>query len=89
MPVRHCKDVLAGIDAVIDGDVSALERTRFSMHLAICPNCERYFSQYRAVRAALGELPPGTLPDDFSDVMRGVLQRAGLLTAGDDSAEGE
>jgi len=79
MPLRPCRDVLAGIDAVIDGDVTALERTRFSLHLAMCPHCERYFSQYIAVRAALRELPAKALPADFDDVMRGLLERSGLL----------
>ncbi len=79
MPLRHCQDVLAGIDAVIDGDVTALERTRFSLHLAMCPNCERYFTQYVAVRAALRQLPADALPADFDHVMRGVLERSGLI----------
>ena len=79
MPMRSCKDVLAGIDAVLDGEVSAAARARFSLHLAICPDCERYFTQYVAVHSALRVLPAGALPEDFDDVMRGVLTRAGVL----------
>ncbi len=75
--MARCKDVLEGIDAVIDGEVSRSARARFALHLAMCPGCERYYQQYLAVRRAVGRVDEAALPDDFAAVMGPVLAAIG------------
>ena len=81
MPMRKCKDVMEEIDRIADGEASRTERMRFSMHLAMCENCDRYYRQYLAVRSALGEVDKGELPVDFEEVMARVLKTADIATA--------
>jgi anti-sigma factor RsiW len=74
MPFRKCQEVLEELDRFVDGDAATLERLRFSMHLAMCPPCERYFRQYRSAREAVGRVDEGQLPADFGEVMGRMLE---------------
>lgn len=76
-----CKDVLSGIDALIDGETSRSARARFAFHLAMCRPCERYYRQYLAVRDAARDVDQGELPEDFDRVMRPILEQIGVLRA--------
>ena len=78
MPMRKCKNVMEEIDRIVDGEASRVERMRFSMHLAMCEHCDRYYRQYVAVKDALGHVDDDALPADFEDVMRGLLASVGI-----------
>ncbi len=71
--MKSCKEVMADLDRIIDGEVGAMERLSFSLHLAMCGPCETYFRQYRAVRDSVGKLAAEELPEDFAEVMGRVL----------------
>jgi anti-sigma factor RsiW len=78
MPMRSCREVMAGIDAVVDGEVGRGAQLRFSLHLAMCADCERYVRQYLSARDALGSVDPAALPDDFAAVLGRVLAAIGV-----------
>lgn len=73
--MKTCQQVAAGLDRVIDGEVNSLERLSFALHMAMCGPCERYFRQYKAVRAAAVHACD-ELPDDFTEVMSRVVAGA-------------
>ncbi len=73
MPFSPCRVVIERISAVIDGEVSAVDRLRFHAHLALCPPCKRYYAQLVAVRALGSEPSEEDLPQDFAAVMSFVL----------------
>jgi hypothetical protein len=73
MPFSKCRDVMNRVDEVVSGDAGAVAKTRFFAHLAMCPDCTRYYEQYRDVTAAAGTAQAEDLPDDFSALMGSVL----------------
>lgn len=85
MPMRKCKTVMEEIDRIVDGEASRVERVRFAMHLAMCEHCDRYYRQYVTVKDALGHVDDESLPEDFEEVMRGLLASAGIAVDGDQS----
>jgi anti-sigma factor RsiW len=71
-----CREFLDFIMDYLDGTLPDEEQRPFQAHLAVCPDCERYLSQYRvtatAGRAALD--PEGDVPDDVpEELVRAVL----------------
>jgi anti-sigma factor RsiW len=45
MSVIECGEFRKFIDPYIDGEFDDTERAMFDAHLAICPECRRYFDQ--------------------------------------------
>lgn len=80
--MKTCQQVASELDRVIDGEVTTLERLSFALHLAMCGPCERYFRQYKAVRASVKDTQ-SPLPDDFNAVM-GKVVSAALAKQADD-----
>jgi anti-sigma factor RsiW len=74
-----CQELVELVTAYLEGSLPADERRAFDEHLALCPGCDRYLSQFRTTIDLLGELPeeslsaPGRerLLDAFSQWRRG------------------
>jgi anti-sigma factor RsiW len=74
-----CQELVELVTAYLEGSLPADERRAFDEHLAQCPGCDRYLSQFRTTIDLLGELPeeslsaPGRerLLDAFSQWRRG------------------
>lgn len=73
MPFTKCRVVIEKVSAILDGESGLVERARFHAHLAMCPNCKRYYEQFIELRAAVGEVTPQDVPEDFDKVMGFVL----------------
>ncbi len=74
MPFSACRDVLARVSDILDGEAGLPARLRFHGHLAMCDRCRDYYRQFRDVRAAAGVVLPEDVPADFDEVMGAVLR---------------
>lgn len=70
-----CKQFLLELNAYLDDETSAEERTRLQSHINECPNCwvvvdttERTLRVYKGVE-------PQAVPTDVSDRLMAALQR--------------
>jgi anti-sigma factor RsiW len=68
----ECRELVELVTEYLEGALTPEERTRFELHLAICPGCAAYVRQLRATLGASRRLSEGSLPDET---------RARLLTA--------
>lgn len=59
-----CDELVGLITAYLDDALDPPERDGVDAHLACCEGCGRYFEQFRATIAALGDPPPANLPAD-------------------------
>jgi anti-sigma factor RsiW len=50
-----CRDFADFLNSYADGDLAQAEREAFDAHLAICPDCVQYLSEYLATIAAAPE----------------------------------
>jgi anti-sigma factor RsiW len=57
-----CQQLVELITAYLERALSPADEERFEAHLAICRDCRTYLDQMRRTIAALGTLPPETLP---------------------------
>jgi anti-sigma factor RsiW len=59
--VLNCDEFVELVTAYLEGALDAETERRFVEHLAECDGCDRYLSQMRTTRDALGELPSDSL----------------------------
>jgi len=71
-----CRELLAQLSDILDGDATVLQRARFRAHLALCGPCLQYYRQFRVVQEAAGVVFPEDLPDDIEGLMRFLMQDA-------------
>jgi anti-sigma factor RsiW len=62
-PGLRCIEVVELVSGYLDGELDAETRRRVEQHLVLCPPCRIYVEQVRETVVALGELPPGALPE--------------------------
>ncbi|MEU7856621.1 zf-HC2 domain-containing protein [Nonomuraea sp. NPDC049141] len=62
-----CDELVDLITAYLDDALDPAEREGAHAHLACCQGCSRYFEQFRATIAALGDPPPEKLPAGVRD----------------------
>jgi anti-sigma factor RsiW len=64
-----CQQFADFLLSYVDGELAPPERAEFDAHLAICPDCVRYLSQYvdtiKATPAAFGDEAFAEAPDDL------------------------
>ena len=60
-----CRDFADFLYSYADGDLAQAEREAFDAHVAICPDCVQYLSQYLETIAAS---PDAFGDDQFADV---------------------
>ena len=73
-----CQQLIAFLDAYVDGSLEDSEQQSFEEHLAVCPACVDYIASYRATidlsRRALSEhaeaeAPPDVPPELISAIL--------------------
>lgn len=57
----------------VEGELPPAEAALVEEHLRRCPPCLVYFEQFKLVHEACGRVDPEGLPEDFDEVMRGVM----------------
>ena len=57
-----CQELVELVTDYLEDRLPAAERRRFEAHVAVCPGCEAYVEQMRALIAELGRLPQVDLP---------------------------
>jgi len=65
--VLNCDEFVELVTAYLEGALDAETERRFVEHLAECDGCDRYLSQLRTTRDALGELPADSLSGQARD----------------------
>lgn len=64
-----CRDLTDFLAAYVGNDLAPDVRSTFERHLAACPNCQRFLTQYErtmsAGRTAFALLEDGPVPDDL------------------------
>ena len=56
-----CDEFVELVTAYLEGTLPDDQRAAFDEHLALCPGCDRYLSQFRTTIDLLGELPEESL----------------------------
>lgn len=82
MALSSCRELLAQLSEILDGEATLLQRARFRSHLALCGPCLEYYRQFRAVQEAAGVASPEDLPDDLDRLMSLLSQEAHIIAAG-------
>jgi anti-sigma factor RsiW len=65
--VLDCDEFVELVTAYLEGALDAETERRFVEHLADCDGCDRYLSQMRTTRDALGELSADSLSGQARD----------------------
>ncbi|MEZ6243125.1 MAG: zf-HC2 domain-containing protein [Phycisphaerales bacterium] len=85
MAYLTCKELLGFMDDYVAGELDAGVLERFEEHLAVCPHCREYLSEYRTsielagrLRSCPPEAPaPGSVPQRLLDAVRDALSSRG------------
>jgi anti-sigma factor RsiW len=56
-----CQELVELVTAYLDDTLPPDQRRAFDEHLALCPGCERYLTQFQQTIALVGELPEESL----------------------------
>lgn len=67
-----CRDLVRLVTNYLEGALPSSDRQRFEAHLGVCPNCDRYMSQFRQTISATGRLGE----DDITPEAKEALLRA-------------
>jgi anti-sigma factor RsiW len=65
----ECRELVELVTEYLEGALSPEERTRFELHLAICPGCAAYVRQLRDTLGAAGRLSEESLPVETRDTL--------------------
>ncbi len=82
MARSSCRELLAQLSEILDGEASVLQRARFRSHLLLCGPCFEYYRQFRAVQEAAGVVLPEDLPGDLDGLTRLLSQATPISSAG-------
>lgn len=56
-----CQELVELVTAYLEGSLPAAQQQAFEEHLAQCPGCDRYLTQFRKTIDLIGELPEESL----------------------------
>jgi anti-sigma factor RsiW len=74
-----CNELVEIVTDYLEGTLPEAERRRFDEHLGICPGCDAYLAQMRAVLKVVGRIEPDALDpamrDDLLAAFRGFQRR--------------
>ncbi len=59
-----CRELVELVTEYLEGALPPDERTRFELHLAVCPGCAAHLRQLRATVRAAGRLSEESPPDE-------------------------
>ncbi len=63
----ECRELVELVTDYLEGALSPEERTRFELHLAICPGCAAFVRELRVTLGVAGRLSEDSLPEDTRD----------------------
>jgi anti-sigma factor RsiW len=72
--VLNCDEFVELVTAYLEGALDPETERRFIEHLAECDGCDRYLSQMRTTKDALGELPADSLSGPARDRLLAVFR---------------
>lgn len=58
-----CRQVVELVTEYLEGGLDVDQRLAFERHVAICPPCRGYFSQFRLINRAAGPLSEEDVPE--------------------------
>lgn len=79
--MTSCDLVRETLGAIVDGEISALERQTVDAHLAACTACSRDLSALRAVHQRLGALPRSGAPSSLRARVVALSREDGVSVA--------
>ncbi|WP_242338269.1 MULTISPECIES: anti-sigma factor [Anaeromyxobacter] len=59
-----CRELVELVTEYLENALAPDERTRFELHLAVCPGCEAHVQTLRATLRAAGRLSEESLPEE-------------------------
>jgi anti-sigma factor RsiW len=72
-----CRDFAGFLDSYVAGALPTEILRRFERHLSVCPNCQRYLTQYRDAialgRTAFDDLTATVPPEVPEDLVAAIL----------------
>ena len=72
-----CRDVVEFLDRYCDGELTPLQRARFSLHLSLCSNCRRYLASYRTTirlsKKAFADLNQSASPQIPAELVHAIM----------------
>jgi anti-sigma factor RsiW len=75
MPGLDCDRLVELVTDFVEGALDPATERQVVDHLAECDGCSTYLEQMRATARALGELPPGRLPDSARAALLKAFRR--------------
>jgi anti-sigma factor RsiW len=79
----NCPGYSERLSAMLDGELPAQEVAAVTAHLAVCPECLRYFSELAELRAQLQQaIPEAEADPEFYDKIAGLLDSERVKAAG-------
>jgi negative regulator of sigma E activity len=73
--MRQCNSIRERFSAYLDGALTGVAMQETAAHIESCAECEREFSGWRAVQAALASLGPARAPADLALRLRVALSQ--------------
>jgi anti-sigma factor RsiW len=73
--MKQCKTIRERFSAYLDGALTGVAMQQTAAHLESCAECEREFSGWRAMQAALAKLGPAKAPADLALRLRVTLSQ--------------
>jgi|GEM_PF-635314 len=70
-----CREVVAALSEIVDGEASRWTRFMFYMHLGMCGKCRLYYRQFKEMKAISEQVTTEDLPEDFTAVMQKTLSK--------------
>lgn len=72
---RRCDAFYEVLSDYVDGELEAVDMAYVEEHLKLCPPCEVFLDQFRAVAVAARREKAAEMPDGVRDIIQSVLGR--------------
>ena len=69
-----CRDLVELVTNYLEGTLPERDRSRFEAHLAACPHCTQYLSQFRLTIRATGRLKEADLAPEAKEALLGAFR---------------
>jgi anti-sigma factor RsiW len=69
-----CRELVELVTSYLDRTLPERDRLRFEAHLAVCPHCTEYLSQFRLTIRATGRLKEADLAPDAKEALLGAFR---------------
>jgi len=80
---RTCRSVAAFLLDYVEGKLPEETSQTFEAHISMCPNCERYLTQYKETLSLLRDIPAPEPPAELADMTSAFLKQSLGLSESD------